>query len=192
MLSRFKEGTFTDVECGVGAAAGFAFAVSTTGTLVQVDLTTSLLEVWADGRAGQLACVSVCEDAVVVGGQSGVVRIFDPVSLDYIGTLPTPPALGMSNLPAADPAAAARAVAAARAAAAAAAAAQSATGSGSTAVGSPLLFPAALAVRMARSAEGGYPGPNRPWRRVAVVYGDRGLFVWGLPLRKRRQPQVPS
>ncbi|KAG1693677.1 hypothetical protein DVH05_023079 [Phytophthora capsici] len=89
--------TFTGVGCGYGSCELKTFAVTLDGTLCCFGA-SGILErlVSLESKCGN--AISVTESYVAVGGSSGVVRLFNPSTLEYRTTLPFPPAFGAANL----------------------------------------------------------------------------------------------
>ncbi|KAK1944633.1 Mitogen-activated protein kinase-binding protein 1 [Phytophthora citrophthora] len=89
--------TFTGVGCGYGSCELKTFAVTLDGTLCCFGA-SGILERLVSLEANCGNAISVTESYVAVGGSSGVVRLFDPSTLEYRITLPFPPAFGAANL----------------------------------------------------------------------------------------------
>ncbi|GMF12002.1 unnamed protein product [Phytophthora lilii] len=88
--------TFTSVGCGYGSCELKTFAVTSDGTLCCFGA-SGIMErlVSLESTCGN--AISVTESYVAVGGSSGVVRLFNPSTLEYRATLPFPPAFGSAN-----------------------------------------------------------------------------------------------
>lgn len=109
----------------------------------------------APSAAGAAAASSARINRLYAGCSDGIVRVFDPRSLGFLGVLPAPPAVGRANATVLDSPAA---------------------------LPGPLageVYPAALAVRagppLVHVADASGGAPRFP---VSVVYGDRSLVVW--------------
>ncbi|KAL3660080.1 hypothetical protein V7S43_015002 [Phytophthora oleae] len=89
--------TFTGVGCGYGSCELKTFAVTLDGTLCCFGA-SGILERLVSLESNCGNAISVTESYVAVGGSSGVVRIFNPSTLEYRTTLPFPPAFGAANL----------------------------------------------------------------------------------------------
>lgn len=91
-----EEATFTSVGCGYGACKLKTFAVTADGTLCCFGENGTMERlVSLETPAGY--ALSVTEAYIAVGGASSVIRLFDPATLEYRGTLPFAPAFGSAN-----------------------------------------------------------------------------------------------
>ncbi|KAF4146403.1 WD domain G-beta repeat domain-containing protein [Phytophthora infestans] len=90
--------TFTGVGCGHGSCELKTFAVTLDGTLCCFGA-SGIMERLVSLESNCGNAISVTEAYVAVGGSSGVVRLFNPSTLEYRATLPFPPAFGAANEP---------------------------------------------------------------------------------------------
>ncbi|ETM38698.1 hypothetical protein L914_15079, partial [Phytophthora nicotianae] len=90
--------TFTGVGCGHGSCELKTFAVTLDGTLCCFGA-SGIMERLVSLESNCGNAISVTEAYVAVGGSSGVVRMFNPSTLEYRTTLPFPPAFGAANEP---------------------------------------------------------------------------------------------
>uniref|UniRef100_H3HBI1 Anaphase-promoting complex subunit 4 WD40 domain-containing protein n=1 Tax=Phytophthora ramorum TaxID=164328 RepID=H3HBI1_PHYRM len=88
--------TFTGVGCGYGSCELKTFAVTLDGTLCCFGA-SGIMERLVSLESSCGNAISVTESYVAVGGSSGVVRLFNPSTLEYRTTLPFPPAFGAAN-----------------------------------------------------------------------------------------------
>ncbi|RLN48132.1 hypothetical protein BBJ28_00001785 [Nothophytophthora sp. Chile5] len=96
VISAKTSATFTDVGCGYGACKLKTFAVTADGTLCCFGA-SGIMERLVSLEATCGNSLSVTESYVAVGGSSAIVRLFDPLTLEYRATLPFPPAFGTAN-----------------------------------------------------------------------------------------------
>ncbi|KAG3035342.1 Mitogen-activated protein kinase-binding protein 1 [Phytophthora cactorum] len=90
--------TFTGVGCGYGSCELKTFAVTLDGTLCCFGA-SGIMERLVSLESNCGNAISVTESYVAAGGSSGVVRLFNPSTLEYRATLPFPPAFGTANQP---------------------------------------------------------------------------------------------
>ena len=91
--SEFED--FFDVRAGAGDAdAGRVYALSGSGTLCAFDADSRVLEGWVSLRARGGRALDVTPHAIIAAGADGLVRIFEPGTLAFRGTLPKPPPMG--------------------------------------------------------------------------------------------------
>ncbi|XP_062567401.1 mitogen-activated protein kinase-binding protein 1-like [Saccostrea cucullata] len=89
ILGDHKNNYFCDVACGQAV-----YAITQTGLLCQFN-DKRQLDKWVELRTTNATCVSAGEDHIFIGCANGVVRIFDAVNLNYVGTMPRPHQLGV-------------------------------------------------------------------------------------------------
>ncbi|RKP08630.1 hypothetical protein THASP1DRAFT_29578 [Thamnocephalis sphaerospora] len=95
VLADLRDCTFQGAACGRGmSGAEYTYLVSSTGLLC-LFVKDRKLDRWADMKVPSAGCLDVCDRYVVCGGADGTVRIFEPVTLKYIATLPKPHPLGV-------------------------------------------------------------------------------------------------
>lgn len=170
---------------GSSSGADTVYALTSAGMLCAFDGRERLMEHWVSLRVRSSFSLSVVTfpappptgasfgaaggagravSRLYAGCSDGIVRVFDPRSLAFLGVLPAPPAVGRANATVLDSAAA---------------------------LPGPMpgeVYPAALAVRagppLVHVTDGGsvMPGtaaaPGGVRFPVSVVYGDRSLVVW--------------
>jgi WD40 repeat protein len=90
--------TFTGVGCGYGSCELKTFAVTADGTLCCFGA-SGIMERLVSLESTSGNAISVTESYVAVGGSSGVLRLFNPSTLEYRTTLPFPPEFGAANDP---------------------------------------------------------------------------------------------
>ncbi|XP_078316008.1 WD repeat-containing protein 62-like isoform X5 [Crassostrea virginica] len=89
ILGDHKNNYFCDVACGQAV-----YAITQTGLLCQFN-DKRQLDKWVELRTTNATCVSAGQDHIFIGCANGVVRIFDAVNLNYVGTMPRPHQLGV-------------------------------------------------------------------------------------------------
>ncbi|XP_056138991.1 WD repeat-containing protein 62 [Lampris incognitus] len=94
LLGEHKNSLFCGVACGRGNMAAMTYCITSSGLLC---LFTSRrqLEAWVHLKVSTAGCLSVSEEYVFCGCADGTVRVFSPVDLQYITTLPQPHRLGV-------------------------------------------------------------------------------------------------
>ncbi|XP_077579098.1 mitogen-activated protein kinase-binding protein 1-like [Stigmatopora nigra] len=95
LLGERQEAVLVGVACGRGPSAPFTYAVTESGLLCRFDAERRL-EAWVSLEAACACSVAAGADYVFCGCSDGVVRVFEPVDLRYVATLPRPPRLGAS------------------------------------------------------------------------------------------------
>jgi WD40 repeat protein len=91
-LGGHRESTFIDVSCGRGASRGCVHAVTFGGTLYGFN-SGRQMEKWVDLR-GHVYALTSSEKYVGCACADGNIRLFDPMTLNYMLTLPKPHPLG--------------------------------------------------------------------------------------------------
>ena len=85
---------FASASCGQGSFAKYTYAVTTCGSLFQFNENREVNKMLSV-QAGKGYCVAVTPSHVVVGCADGVIRLFNPLTLDYVVSLPRPHCLGV-------------------------------------------------------------------------------------------------
>lgn len=83
----------------VGVDTSSLYALTSTGILCSVNLKEMLVSKWVGLNTPSAFAVSIGSRFMAVACSSGVVRIFKPKTLEYVTTLPLPPAYGEVNKP---------------------------------------------------------------------------------------------
>ncbi|TMW68365.1 hypothetical protein Poli38472_005833 [Pythium oligandrum] len=96
VMAAKEDATFTSVGCGAGACKLKTYAVTSDGTLCSFGV-SCVMERLVSLEAACGNALSVTASYVAIGGSSAIVRLFDPSTLEYITTMPFPPALGKAN-----------------------------------------------------------------------------------------------
>ncbi|NWS10427.1 MABP1 protein, partial [Pachyramphus minor] len=102
LLGELRNNFFADVACGRGKKAESTFCITSSGLLCEFN-EKRLLDKWVELRvsftpscsATTVAnCISVNHDYIFCGCADGTVRIFNPLNLHFVTTLPKPHFLG--------------------------------------------------------------------------------------------------
>ncbi|CAL8350228.1 unnamed protein product [Arctogadus glacialis] len=94
LLGDFKGSVFCGVACGRGAAADNTYAVTSGGLLCLFNKSRDL-EAWVHLKTASARCLAVSECFVFCGCSDGTVRVFSPLDLHFISSLPRPHRLGV-------------------------------------------------------------------------------------------------
>ncbi|XP_053882201.1 mitogen-activated protein kinase-binding protein 1 isoform X3 [Malaclemys terrapin pileata] len=100
LLGELRNNFFTDVACGRGKKADSTFCITSSGLLCEFN-EKRLLDKWVELRNTDsftttvANCISVNHDYIFCGCADGTVRIFNPLNLHFVTTLPKPHFLGM-------------------------------------------------------------------------------------------------
>ncbi|NWU95206.1 MABP1 protein, partial [Upupa epops] len=99
LLGELRNNFFADVACGRGKKADSTFCITSSGLLCEFN-EKRLLDKWVELRNTDsftttvANCISVNHDYIFCGCADGTVRIFNPLNLHFVTTLPKPHALG--------------------------------------------------------------------------------------------------
>ena len=86
VLGDLHNNCFVAVSCGSG---GLTYAITRSGLLCQFNAKRQLVKYTAV-KGGEGFSLVVAEGVVMCGCEDGLVRMFDPLTLDYVATLPKP------------------------------------------------------------------------------------------------------
>ncbi|NWQ75571.1 MABP1 protein, partial [Columbina picui] len=104
LLGELRNNFFADVACGRGKKADSTFCITSSGLLCEFN-EKRLLDKWVELRVSFMFscpaifttvanCISVNHDYIFCGCADGTVRIFNPLNLHFVTTLPKPHFLG--------------------------------------------------------------------------------------------------
>uniref|UniRef100_A0A8C3LD11 Mitogen-activated protein kinase binding protein 1 n=1 Tax=Chrysolophus pictus TaxID=9089 RepID=A0A8C3LD11_CHRPC len=93
LLGELRNNFFADVACGRGRKADSTFCITSSGLLCEFN-EKRLLDKWVELRTTVANCISVNHDYIFCGCADGTVRIFNPLNLHFVTTLPKPHFLG--------------------------------------------------------------------------------------------------
>uniref|UniRef100_A0A3Q2QZI8 WD repeat domain 62 n=1 Tax=Fundulus heteroclitus TaxID=8078 RepID=A0A3Q2QZI8_FUNHE len=94
LLGDHRNAVFCGVACGRGLTATNTYCVTTGGVLCQFNGSRQL-EAWVDLKTAAASSLAVSDDFVFCSCADGVVRVFRPSDLQYVGSLPRPHRLGV-------------------------------------------------------------------------------------------------
>ena len=94
ILGEQQNNSFVAVACGRDHFSKYAYVLTASGLLCQFNDTREL-EKLTEVKSGRGYCLLVTQSYVLCGCADGVIRLFDPISLDYIISLPRPHQLGV-------------------------------------------------------------------------------------------------
>jgi WD40 repeat protein len=97
VLGEHKNLVWVDVQCRLAERNGrtecYTYLVSENGLLVMLNESYVQLK-WLNAKMDRCLSIASSEDYLFCGGSDGKIRIFEPVSLHYIGSLPLPDPMG--------------------------------------------------------------------------------------------------
>ncbi|XP_028858701.1 mitogen-activated protein kinase-binding protein 1-like isoform X2 [Denticeps clupeoides] len=93
LLGELRNNFFCDVACGQGEKAESTFCVTSSGLLCEFN-GKRMLDKWVDLRTPAAKSLWVTEELIFCACADGMVRVFSPVDLHYVCTLPRPHHLG--------------------------------------------------------------------------------------------------
>lgn len=89
ILGDHQNNSFIAVKCGRGHLSNLTYVLTKSGLLCQFNKSREL-DKFTDIKCGRGYCLECSEEYVMCGCGDGVIRLFDPASLDYIATMPRP------------------------------------------------------------------------------------------------------
>ncbi|ORY08103.1 WD40 repeat-like protein [Basidiobolus meristosporus CBS 931.73] len=96
ILGDLSNNTFVDAVTRKSAdGVNYTYFVTTSGLLCQFG-EKRVVEKWIDLQVGKAYSININDKYIVCGCENGVVRLFEPESLNYAGTLPKPHPLGVN------------------------------------------------------------------------------------------------
>ncbi|KAL7888260.1 hypothetical protein AOLI_G00032340 [Acnodon oligacanthus] len=93
LLGELQNNFFCDVACGQGEKSESTFCITSSGLLCEFN-EKRMLDKWVDLRTSTARALSVTEELIFCACADGTVRVFSPVDLHFICTLPRPHHLG--------------------------------------------------------------------------------------------------
>ncbi|XP_075219511.1 WD repeat domain 62 isoform X2 [Lycorma delicatula] len=94
ILGEQRNNDFCDVACGKGEMGDSTYAITKSGLLCEFN-NRRLLDKWVELRTTSANCMAVGEHHIFIGCAEGIVRCFNPVTLQFITTLPRTHYLGV-------------------------------------------------------------------------------------------------
>ncbi|KAL1117743.1 hypothetical protein AAG570_004058, partial [Ranatra chinensis] len=94
ILGEQRNNDFVDVACGRGEMGDSTYAITRSGLLCEFN-NRRLLDKWVELRTSSANCMALGEYRIFIGCADGIVRCFDPRTLQFITTLPRTHYLGV-------------------------------------------------------------------------------------------------
>lgn len=94
ILGEQRNNDFVDVACGLGESADSTYTITRSGLLCEFN-SRRLLDKWVELRTTSANCMALGERRIFIGCADGIVRCFDPHTLQFITTLPRTHYLGV-------------------------------------------------------------------------------------------------
>uniref|UniRef100_A0A0A9WCF9 Mitogen-activated protein kinase-binding protein 1 n=1 Tax=Lygus hesperus TaxID=30085 RepID=A0A0A9WCF9_LYGHE len=94
ILGEQRNNDFVDVACGRGVTADSTYTITRSGLLCEFN-NRRLLDKWVELRTTSANCMTLAEHRIFIGCADGIVRCFDPHTLQFITTLPRTHYLGV-------------------------------------------------------------------------------------------------
>ncbi|CAB0007520.1 unnamed protein product [Nesidiocoris tenuis] len=94
ILGEQRNNDFVDVACGRGDTADSTYTITRSGLLCEFN-NRRLLDKWVELRTTSANCMTLGEQRIFIGCADGIVRCFDPRTLQFITTLPRTHYLGV-------------------------------------------------------------------------------------------------
>ena len=94
ILGDQRNNVFVDVGCGRGSMSESTYSITESGLLCEFN-SKRLLDKWVELRTTKANCLSVGETMICIGCADGIIRVFNPINLHFICTLPRPHSLGV-------------------------------------------------------------------------------------------------
>ncbi|KAL0219780.1 hypothetical protein P9112_005433 [Eukaryota sp. TZLM1-RC] len=88
MLGANRSSAFTCIRYTSSGQKDTCFAVSSRGHLCQFGINSRIIEKWVDTKIISPSSLSILGKLIAVGGQNGVIRLFNSSSLGFVSTLP--------------------------------------------------------------------------------------------------------
>ena len=86
VLGDLQNKCFVAVACG---SDGLTYTITRSGLLCQFNAKRQLVK-YTEVKGGEGFSLAVAKGVVMCGCEGGLVRVFDPLTLDYVATLPRP------------------------------------------------------------------------------------------------------
>ncbi|XP_063219935.1 mitogen-activated protein kinase-binding protein 1 isoform X2 [Bacillus rossius redtenbacheri] len=93
IMGELRDKDFCDVACGRGMMIKSTFTITKSGQLCEVN-SRRMLEKWVELRTSSANCMSLGWNYIFVGCADGIVRCFNPMTLQFVTTLPRTHYLG--------------------------------------------------------------------------------------------------
>ncbi|KAI8968888.1 hypothetical protein BDF20DRAFT_826852, partial [Mycotypha africana] len=93
LLGVLRDANFVDVACENSSKTGYTYCVTDTGILCSFKA-ERVLDKWLDLQVKYAYSIAVTRKFVICSCSEGIIRLFEPITLKYLGTLPKPHPLG--------------------------------------------------------------------------------------------------
>ncbi|XP_077366814.1 mitogen-activated protein kinase-binding protein 1-like isoform X2 [Festucalex cinctus] len=93
LLGELRNNFFCDVACGRGQKSDSTFCVTFSGLLCEFN-SNRMLDKWVDLQTSVAQSLTLSSDRLFCSCADGTVRVFSPLDLRFVGTLPRPHPLG--------------------------------------------------------------------------------------------------
>lgn len=95
LLGEQRNNTFCDVACGHGLNSDITYCVTSSGLLCSIN-SKRVLDTWVELKTSGAHAIVVSEQFIICGCADGIIRVFNPLKLQHIVTLPKPHFLGVN------------------------------------------------------------------------------------------------
>lgn len=95
LLGEQRNNKFCDVACGRGLNSDVTYCVTSSGLLCSIN-SKRVLDTWVELKTSKANAIVVSEEFIVCGCADGIIRVFNPLKLQHIVTLPKPHFLGVN------------------------------------------------------------------------------------------------
>ncbi|KAI7900323.1 quinon protein alcohol dehydrogenase-like superfamily [Cokeromyces recurvatus] len=94
ILGVLRDGNFVNVTCDKSSNTGYTYFITDTGILCTFK-EGRVLDKWVDLQVKSAYSIAISENYIICSCSEGIVRLFEPVTLKYVGILPKPHPLGI-------------------------------------------------------------------------------------------------
>ncbi|XP_020618464.1 mitogen-activated protein kinase-binding protein 1-like isoform X2 [Orbicella faveolata] len=95
LLGEQRNNTFCDVACGRGVNSDITYCVTNSGLLCSIN-SKRVLDTWVELKSSKAHALAVSEHYIICGCADGIIRVFNPLKLQFIVTIPKPHFLGVN------------------------------------------------------------------------------------------------
>ncbi|RMX55508.1 hypothetical protein pdam_00024122, partial [Pocillopora damicornis] len=95
LLGEQRNNTFCDVACGRGVNSDITYCVTSSGLLCSIN-SKRVLDTWVELKTSKAYALAVSEHYIICGCADGIIRVFNPLKLQFIVTIPKPHFLGVN------------------------------------------------------------------------------------------------
>ncbi|KAI9472220.1 MAG: WD40-repeat-containing domain protein, partial [Benjaminiella poitrasii] len=94
ILGVLRDGNFVDVACDKISNTGYTYFITDSGILCTFK-EGRMLDKWVDLQVKSAYSIAMSESYIICACSEGIIRLFEPLTLKYIGILPKPHPLGI-------------------------------------------------------------------------------------------------